>query len=313
MSAVAAALFLAATLQGMVTDHDAPLPGCTVTVTSGAVKREAISDVNGMYRIEALEPGTYELTFALDSFAPDRRTVELRDGVHVENASPRVLTEEITLTCGGPSCSSARPETVWDLPLCDDVYLERSLIENATAGDQSAIAILEHRYETATTWQQRHALASALLGRAANDTRYWNDLFEHAKMRVSIKDVESEEYKAWCAERNLPPDEYYSMSWRALDYVAVDPRAKRLLLDMLAGDDRELVQAAIYGFSVQHDLSVLPDIEKAIRRFPEDVVSMAEDLAYWKSPAADDVAARFLGEDELERYREVRQQLDREP
>src|SRR5690349_15526282 len=59
------------TITGLVTSQDAaPLPGVTVTASSPALQetREAVSDVNGIYYLRALPPGTYTVQFTLAGF-----------------------------------------------------------------------------------------------------------------------------------------------------------------------------------------------------------------------------------------------------
>src|SRR5688572_21493264 len=60
-----------------------PLPGVTVTVTRPETGREAISvtDSTGSTRFPALQPGLYQVSFALEGFAPvSAQTVVLRIG-----------------------------------------------------------------------------------------------------------------------------------------------------------------------------------------------------------------------------------------
>ena len=67
---------------GTVTDDQGtPLPGVTVEATSPKLvgKAAAVTDENGVYRIFALTPGLYRVTFALQGF----KTVT-RDGIVVE-------------------------------------------------------------------------------------------------------------------------------------------------------------------------------------------------------------------------------------
>src|SRR5918995_2733992 len=82
------------------------LPGVTVEASSPAIiekVRTAVTDDQGRYRIEALRPGTYKLTFSLTGFS----TV-VRDGVDVPsevvitiNADMKVGALEETITVSG--------------------------------------------------------------------------------------------------------------------------------------------------------------------------------------------------------------------
>ena len=59
------------TVSGIVSSQDdAPLPGVTVIASSPAlqVAREAVSDVNGVYYLRALPPGSYTVQFTLAGF-----------------------------------------------------------------------------------------------------------------------------------------------------------------------------------------------------------------------------------------------------
>src|SRR5262249_17662176 len=93
-------------LAGVVKDSSgAVLPGVTVEASSPALiekTRSSITDGTGQYRIEALVPGTYTVTFTLSGFATVRR-----DGVQISgagvvtiNADMRVgaVSETITVT-----------------------------------------------------------------------------------------------------------------------------------------------------------------------------------------------------------------------
>src|SRR5678815_706408 len=66
-----------ATLAGEVKDPSgAVLPGVTVEAASPALiqkVRTAVTDGSGRYRIEALPPGSYTVTFSLTGFAPVKR------------------------------------------------------------------------------------------------------------------------------------------------------------------------------------------------------------------------------------------------
>jgi hypothetical protein len=69
-------------LFGVVTDEQGtPLPGVTIEATSPKLlgKGTAVSDENGAYRIFALTPGIYKVTFILQGF----KTVT-REGIILE-------------------------------------------------------------------------------------------------------------------------------------------------------------------------------------------------------------------------------------
>ena len=97
-------------ITGVVSSQDAaPLPGVSVTVSSPALQeaREAVSDVNGVYYLRALPPGTYTVQFTLAGFQS-----ALRDGVAVTLGGTAEIhatlpiatqTELVTVTAEAPS------------------------------------------------------------------------------------------------------------------------------------------------------------------------------------------------------------------
>ena len=100
-------VFAQAQIVGQVRDESGGvLPGVTVEAASPAIiekVRTAVSDDQGRYRIEALRPGTYKLTFSLTGFS----TV-VRDGLEVPsevvvtvNADLKVGALEETVTVSG--------------------------------------------------------------------------------------------------------------------------------------------------------------------------------------------------------------------
>jgi hypothetical protein len=87
----------AGALNGRVIDQShAAVPGVTLTALSSATNdtRSAVTNAEGFYRLSALPPGTYEVTFQIDGF----KTVK-RQGVLVEAAVARTL--DVTLEVGG--------------------------------------------------------------------------------------------------------------------------------------------------------------------------------------------------------------------
>jgi hypothetical protein len=68
-----AAVYAQASLTGVIRDTSgAVLPGVTVEAASPALiekVRTAVSDGNGLYRIEDLRPGAYTMTFSLAGLA----------------------------------------------------------------------------------------------------------------------------------------------------------------------------------------------------------------------------------------------------
>src|SRR5687768_11543205 len=96
--------FAQASIAGIVRDTSgAVLPGVTVEAASPALLekvRTAVTDGNGQYRIEALRPGPYTVTFTLTGF-----NVVKREGIQLSgsftasvDADMRVGTLEETIT-----------------------------------------------------------------------------------------------------------------------------------------------------------------------------------------------------------------------
>jgi len=96
-----------ASLTGVVRDASgAVLPGVTVEATSPALiegVRSAVTDGTGRFRIEALRPGDYVITFTLTGFASVRRDGIQLTGTSVTtvNADMRVGAVEETITVTG--------------------------------------------------------------------------------------------------------------------------------------------------------------------------------------------------------------------
>src|SRR3954465_11682435 len=122
--AVGAGVASAQSLAGTVRDTSgAVLPGVTIEVSSPALitkVRTGVTDETGQYRIPDLPPGTYKISFTLQSFATVlREGVELKGaGVVTIGAEMRVgsLAESITVSGESPGgdIQTARQQTVID-------------------------------------------------------------------------------------------------------------------------------------------------------------------------------------------------------
>ncbi len=93
------------TILGVVTDDSGGvLPGVTVTIRGSAIvgAQTTVTNERGLFRIAALPPGSYDLSFALGGFATlNRRGVRVSVGGSTEeDASLKVsqLSEELTVT-----------------------------------------------------------------------------------------------------------------------------------------------------------------------------------------------------------------------
>jgi len=98
------------TITGVVQSADhVPLAGATVSVTSPELlgRRTAMTDVNGVYIIKGLSPGTYAVAFEIANFQPaTREGVEITVGATADlNTTMTLLgrTETVTVTATVPS------------------------------------------------------------------------------------------------------------------------------------------------------------------------------------------------------------------
>jgi hypothetical protein len=94
---------------GTVTDEDGnPLPGVTVEATSPKFigKATTVTDVDGIYRLFALQPGTYRISFTLQGFKPLVRegiVVQLEMTVRLDaSLEMGALEEEVTVIGQSP-------------------------------------------------------------------------------------------------------------------------------------------------------------------------------------------------------------------
>jgi hypothetical protein len=140
-----------ASITGVVRDTSgAVLPGVTVEASSPALiegVRSAVTDGTGRYRIEALRPGDYVVTFTLPGFANVRREGVQLTGTFVAtvNADMRVgeLQETITVTGEAP--------TVDVQSLVRERVLDREVLEVLPSSRApSQIAALTPNVTTAT-------------------------------------------------------------------------------------------------------------------------------------------------------------------
>ncbi len=125
-----------AVIAGSVKDTSgAVLPGVTVEAASPALiekVRNAVSDGNGVYRIEDLRPGTYTVTFTLPGFATLKREGIALTGSFTANIDAEMkvggLEETVTVTGESPivDVSSARRETTIDNEILKAIPTVRS-------------------------------------------------------------------------------------------------------------------------------------------------------------------------------------------
>jgi len=113
-------------IDGRVTDNtSAVLPGVTVTVSGPAMMGTRVATTNdeGAYRLAAVPPGEYTISFELDGFAPMKRTqirvdLAFTATVNVQMAIGAV-EENVTVTGASPvvDTASTRITTTFDAPM----------------------------------------------------------------------------------------------------------------------------------------------------------------------------------------------------
>ena len=300
-------LLLAAlvTVSGVVVAaDDVPLPGVTVTLTNRSASQTAVTDERGAYAFRGVAEDSYDLRYELAGFvAVDQRFTaeEGRSEVPAQRMELPALSDEIVLSCGRP-CNDEPPVTPYDLPLCVDYELHATWIEAAEKGDRSAAALLRTRYAQALSRYERHRLGAALMG---DDSQIWGELLAEAETCMHFPRREDEltpAYLEWAAAHAVPADEHWWASHSALGVIANDPRSHALLLQAVESEDLALAWTAVTGLAEQRDTASLPAIERALQRFPDVASPMAFSLCLMVSPAADEVAMKYLDETTREDY-----------
>lgn len=306
LALVLAPAVLADAVKGRAMSTGGPLPGCRVTLSNAGASRKTVADAEGRYQFLAVAPGTYTLTLELEGLTTETRSVSVADeNVIVEYVELQLAPEpeQLTVSCSIALCSDAdAPSTPYDQPLCTDDELNRTLITAMEGGDRSARDLLERRYDTAVSYYARHTIARALLGRARDDRKYWNDLSRDAADALRFAYVDGEatpEYLEWCEARDVDPDDHRNLMISALFSAATDRRGRTLLDDALKSPDFSLVEAGIVAIIDKHDETDLPKVEAALKRFPDRAEDTALLLVAFRSEAADRVAVKFVSE---ERY-----------
>jgi hypothetical protein len=141
MLPVAAAAQNLASIAGVVRDASgAVLPGVTVEAASPALvekQRVVVTDDTGQYRIEALRPGPYTVTFTLTGFSTVRRDGIELTGSFTANISVQLsvgsLEETITVTGTSPvvDVQNTVQQRVVDRAVLDNVPAGREVMNIA--------------------------------------------------------------------------------------------------------------------------------------------------------------------------------------
>ena len=227
--------------------------------------------------------------------------------VSAQPVQPQVI-EDVFPPVGGDPCID-EPATEWDDPSCDDYRLDTALIEAAARNDRSAINLLQRRHEQMVNFRERFRIAGALLHRVPDDSAIWRELEKYAAEAVRFApdgDDPNPDFQAFCAEHGYDTGSYYSMTIDAFATILGDPRSRPILVKALATKDLTLVQGAILGFAEQHDESGLPLIEKRFAEIGDVPSHLVFNLSYFRSEAADRLAAKYLSDDDVEEFERVR-------
>jgi len=309
---------LAAVKGRILVEPDSPLPGVTVTITSDTVVRRCVTDAAGAYLFEALPPGRYDMKADLAGFRTAGQIVNAAGGVTNAPSLQMSLTEvaeTITVACGVPCAPN--PKTKWNYPDCDEYAFNDVLIRALDGGDRSAGELLAQRYATTFTIPERHRITAALSHNGQKIAGQWEELAADAANAVRLRSVpggDDSKLIAYCREHGCEPETYYyETAMRAFEVACDDPRARPFLLEAIETDDRSLVYTAITGFAAQHDKSVLPAIEKALRRLAEIDPSLPWALFDYGTEDADQLALRYLDEANREAYVRDRRELNAAP
>jgi carboxypeptidase family protein len=115
-----------ATITGRVTDEStAALPGVSVSATNVATNlaRETVTNAEGVYSLQALQPGTYDIRIALTGFAPQSRSglVVLTGATFTLDVSMAIATvaESITVTAQSPLVEPTQTDVSTSIQLAE--------------------------------------------------------------------------------------------------------------------------------------------------------------------------------------------------
>ena len=130
-----------ASITGVVKDTSgAVLPGVTVEATSPALiekVRSVVSDGSGQYRIEALRPGTYSVTFTLPGFTTLKRDGITLTGTFVASVNADLmvgaLEETVTVSSQSPlvDVQSSKQQRVFEKEVLDAIPQGRTPVTAA--------------------------------------------------------------------------------------------------------------------------------------------------------------------------------------
>ena len=148
-----------ASITGIVRDGSgAVLPGVTVEASSPALieqQRTVVTDQGGQYRIEALRPGTYTVTFTLTGFNTFRREELVLTGTFVATVNAELgvgsLNETVTVSGESPvvDLQSARQQRVFSQEVLDAIPQGRTPVPGKELVDgpaaKAAVRVVEEQ------------------------------------------------------------------------------------------------------------------------------------------------------------------------
>jgi hypothetical protein len=187
-------------------------------------------------------------------------------------------------------CSDEVPRSPMDHPRCSDYEMNERLIDALNNGDRSAATLLLDRYAQAITFTERTLIGTALLGKVPDDSKIW--------MELSARAADALQFTP--APAGWDPDEYRWSLNTTFQAIGHDPRSRQLMLKALDSSDDWLSTTALIALLRQRDEKSLPQIAAALQR--TDRISLAFELANFRSAAADAVAKKVLSEEDGREY-----------
>lgn len=297
-AALTAPALFGATLRGRSVAPDGTvLPGCTVTVGT----QTTTSDARGAFALTGVDPGNAVLTVALAGYASKRTRITIAGDLDVGDQMLRIRLEDTR------GCAERRPDNPWQPPSCDDLSFDRALSENAEAGDESALSLLEQRFELADSYRHRYRIGIVLMAHHRYTDRVWEAVKEDAELYLRFtgdSDWAWDDIDDWCDERGIDPGSFATTIETAFDAASIDPRSRPLLLKALGS--RQRIDQAIAALALHHDETALPDIDAALAKLGEHASSVAYWLYGFNSAAADAVAFKYLTNEMADEYRDAR-------
>jgi hypothetical protein len=194
MLPVAAAAQNLASIAGVVRDASgAVLPGVTVEAASPALvekQRVVVTDDTGQYRIEALRPGPYTVTFTLTGFSTVRRDGIELTGSFTANISVQLsvgsLEETITVTGTSPvvDVQNTVQQRVVDRAVLDNVPAGREVM-NIAANTVPGLVSTDPDVGGSNPNRSASTLALSIHGSNSNDQKLMQNGLEMMSARQS--------------------------------------------------------------------------------------------------------------------------------